>query len=221
MPKVKMHKGSPSLDMTPMVDLAFLLVTFFMLTASFREAEPVTIDPPASHSDKLLPENYIIVDVDALGRPFFGISNPEAREKTLDRMCQKYNVQLTDKQKKTFMGMSVFGVDVKDLPKYLSLQENERAKFKPQNGIPNDSLTPQLKEWILYAAQEANAVYLKAKGEAKSKGQEFKMEKPRYAIKSDQKTKYISVKKVIDTFTDIKIYRFNLITSLEGGSKKE
>jgi hypothetical protein len=29
------------MDMTPMVDLAFLLVTFFMLTASFREAEPV------------------------------------------------------------------------------------------------------------------------------------------------------------------------------------
>ncbi|MFM1898639.1 MAG: hypothetical protein RL577_879, partial [Bacteroidota bacterium] len=35
MPKVKMPKSSPSLDMTPMVDLAFLLVTFFMLTSSF------------------------------------------------------------------------------------------------------------------------------------------------------------------------------------------
>ncbi|MCX7728288.1 MAG: biopolymer transporter ExbD [Bacteroidia bacterium] len=220
MPKVSLKKPSPSLDMTPMVDLAFLLVTFFMLTASFREAEPVVIDPPGSHSDKLLPENYILVNIDALGRPFFGISNNQAKEKTLGRMLQKYNIQLTEKQKKEFMKLSVFGVDIKQLPQYLEMSDAERQKFKTA-GIPNDSLNPQLKEWILYAAQEANAVYLEAKEKAKEKKQDFKMEKPRYAIKADQKTKYIAVKKVIDTFTDIKIYRFNLITSYEGGSKKE
>jgi len=220
MPKVSLKKPSPSLDMTPMVDLAFLLVTFFMLTASFREAEPVVIDPPGSHSDKLLPENYILVDIDALGRPFFGISNAQAKAKTLERMLQKYNVQLTEKQKREFMKLSVFGADIKELPRYLDMTDAERQKYKTA-GVPNDSLNPQLKEWILYAAQEANAVYLEAKEAAKSKGQDFKMEKPRYAIKADQKTKYISVKKVIDTFTDIKIYRFNLITSYEGGSKKE
>lgn len=220
MPKVSLKKPSPSLDMTPMVDLAFLLVTFFMLTASFREAEPVVIDPPGSHSDKLLPENYILVSIDASGRPFFGISNAQAKAKTLERMLQKYNVQLTEKQKKEFMKLSVFGVDIKELPRYLDMTDAERQKYKTA-GIPNDSLNPQLKEWILYAAQEANAVYLEAKEAAKRKRQDFKMEKPRYAIKADQKTKYISVKKVIDTFTDIKIYRFNLITSYEGGSKKE
>jgi len=220
MPKVSLKKPSPSLDMTPMVDLAFLLVTFFMLTASFREAEPVVIDPPGSHSDKLLPENYILVDIDALGRPFFGISNAQAKAKTMERMLQKYNVQLTEKQKREFMKLSVFGADIKELPRYLDMTDAERQKYKTA-GVPNDSLNPQLKEWILYAAQEANAVYLEAKEAAKSKGQDFKMEKPRYAIKADQKTKYISVKKVIDTFTDIKIYRFNLITSYEGGSKKE
>lgn len=100
MPKVSLKKPSPSLDMTPMVDLAFLLVTFFMLTASFREAEPVVIDPPGSHSDKLLPENYILVSIDASGRPFFGISNAQAKAKTLERMLQKYNVQLIRKTKK-------------------------------------------------------------------------------------------------------------------------
>ncbi|HTA61994.1 MAG TPA: biopolymer transporter ExbD, partial [Bacteroidia bacterium] len=76
MSKVKVSKGgAPSLDMTPMVDLAFLLVTFFMLTASFRMAEPVVVDPPASHSDKTLPDNTILVSVDGIGRPFFGVSN--------------------------------------------------------------------------------------------------------------------------------------------------
>jgi biopolymer transport protein ExbD len=53
--------GAPSLDMTPMVDLAFLLVTFFMLTASFRMAEPVTVDPPSSIGQVTLPDNHMVL----------------------------------------------------------------------------------------------------------------------------------------------------------------
>jgi biopolymer transport protein ExbD len=221
MPKVKMHKGSPSIDMTPMVDLAFLLVTFFMLTASFRMADPVVVDPPASHSDKLLPENTIMVTVSTEGRPFFGISNAEAKMNALGHMAKKYNVKFTQEQLKKFGGLSSFGVDIKDLPEYLNLSESARQRYKSP-GVPNDSLkNPQLKDWILYGAQEANAVYKRAKDDAKEKGQDFKAEKPRYAIKADSKTKYIMVKDVFKTFTDIKIYQFNLITSLEGGGSKK
>jgi biopolymer transport protein ExbD len=218
MPKIKIAKSSPSIDMTPMVDLAFLLVTFFMLTASFRMAEPVVVDPPSSVSDKLLPENTIMVTVDNLGRPFFGISNAEAKMNALKKMADKYKVKFNADQLKRFGGLSSFGVDVKDLPRYLDATEGERLKFQPQKGVPNDTLkNPQLKDWILYAAQEANAVYKRAKDEAKEKGQEFKAEKPRYAIKADSKVKYIYVKDVFKTFTDLKIYQFNLITSMEGG----
>jgi len=69
MPKIKMPKGSPTIDMTPMVDLAFLLVTFFMLTASFRNAEPVTVETPSSISDKIIPKNVLMVTLDRDGRP--------------------------------------------------------------------------------------------------------------------------------------------------------
>lgn len=218
MPKIKIHKSSPSIDMTPMVDLAFLLVTFFMLTASFRMAEPVIVDPPSSVSEKLLPENTIMVTIDNNGRPFFGISNAEAKMNALTKMADKYKVQFNAEQLKKFGGLSSFGVDIKDLPKYLDQSEGQRQKFQPQKGVPNDSLNnPQLKDWILFAAQEANVVYKRAKDEAKDKGQEFKGEKPRYAIKADSKVKYIYVKDVFKTFTDIKIYQFNLITSMEGG----
>lgn len=220
MGKIKVAKSAPSIDMTPMVDLAFLLVTFFMLTASFRMAEPVIVDPPSSVSDKTLPENTVLVTIDHNGRVFFGIGNGEAKINALAKISEKYGVKFTADQIKKFGGLSSFGVEVKDLPRYLDASENERLKFQPQKGVPLDSLNNQLKDWINFGALELNAIYLRNKDEAATKNIEFKGEKPRYAIKADGKAKYIYVKDVFKTFTDMKIYTFNLITSLEGGEKK-
>jgi len=220
MGKIKVAKHAPSIDMTPMVDLAFLLVTFFMLTASFRMAEPVVVDPPASHSDKTLPENTILVTVDNNGRAFFGIGNGEAKINALAKISEKYGVKFTPDQVKKFGGLSSFGVEVKDLPRYLDASEAERLKFQPQKGVPLDSLNNQLKDWITIGATELNAIYMRNRDEAKEKNIEFKGEKPRYAIKADAKAKYIYVKDVFKTFTDMKIYTFNLITSMEGGETK-
>ena len=215
----KPSKGAaPSLDMTPMVDLAFLLVTFFMLTASFRMAEPVTVDPPSSIGQVMLPDNHIMVTIDPDGRVFFGINNTTAKMNALRSMGDKYGVKFTDQQVKKFSGLPSIGVDIKDLPRYIDASENERTNFQPQKGIPNDSLkNPQLKDWVSFAGKEAVMAYNEAKLKAEETGQDFKAEKPRYAIKCDGKTKYIMVKDVIKTFTDLKIYQFNLITSLEGG----
>jgi hypothetical protein len=121
---------------------------------------------------------------------------------------------------KKFGGLSSFGVEVKDLPRYLDASEAERLKFQPQKGVPLDSLNNQLKDWITYGATELNVIYTRNREEAKEKNIEFKGEKPRYAIKADAKAKYIYVKDVFKTFTDMKIYTFNLITSLEGGETK-
>src|SRR5688572_15013133 len=97
--------GAPSLDMTPMVDLAFLLVTFFMLTASFRMAEPVTVDPPSSIGNITLPDNHIMITIDEQGRDFFGISNATAKMAALRRMSEKYKVAFTDEQITKFSGL--------------------------------------------------------------------------------------------------------------------
>lgn len=210
--------GPPALDMTPMVDLAFLLVTFFMLTASFRMAEPVVVDPPSSIGQVTLPDNHIMVTIDKDGRCFFGISNSTAKMAALRKMSEKYKISFTEMQIKKFSGLPSIGVDIKDLARYIDATENARTNFKPQKGIPNDTLqNPQLKDWIAFGGKEAVMAYNDAKAKAEAAGQELKAEKPRYAIKCAGETKYILVKDVIKTFTDLKIFQFNLITSLEGG----
>lgn len=220
MAKIKLGKGSPALDMTPMVDLAFLLVTFFMLTASVRVSEPVVIDSPSSHEDKLLPENVIMITVDTKGKAYYNINNPVVRVKTLEKMGQQYKVTFTDAEKKRFGGMTSFGVPMASLKKYINMQDAERTKSLSP-GIPLDSLHNELGDWINFGRIEAARQAKTQQEKAEGAGRKFKYEPLRFAIKADGQANYIAVKEVIKVFTDKDIYRFNLITNLEGGPEKK
>lgn len=219
MPKIKMPKSNPSLDMTPMVDLAFLLVTFFMLTASVRVSEPVVVDSPSSTSEKLLPDNVILVTVDNKGRAFYNINNGEVRMKTLEQMGKQYKVDFTEKEKKRFAGMTSFGVPIAQLKQYINMEDPERLRVKSP-GVPLDSLHNELGDWIQFGRIEAARQAKAQKDKAEKAGRTFKYEPMRFAIKADGEANYIAVKEVIKVFTDKDIYRFNLITNLEQGDKK-
>src|ERR1035437_9505561 len=219
MPKIKMPRGNPSLDMTPMVDLAFLLVTFFMLTASVRVSEPVIVDTPSSHSDKLLPDNVILISVDNKGKAFYNINNYEVRVKTLERMAQQYKVTFTDKEKERFGKMTSFGLPMTQLKEYINMEDPQRMKVKSP-GVPLDSLHNELGDWIQFVRIEAAKQARTQKDKTEKLGRQFKYEPLRFAIKADGEANYIAVKQVIKVFTDKEIYRFNLITNLEGEEKK-
>lgn len=219
MAEVQSSKGSPSLDMTPMVDLAFLLVTFFMLTATSRVTEPVVVDTPSSTADKLLPKNVIMISIDEQGRPFYNINNYEVRTKTLQKMAQQYKISFTQKEIETFGGMTSIGVPMASLKQYINMEDADRVKSKSP-GVPHDSLHNELGDWIQFGRIEAAKQAREEETRAKDLGREFKYEPLRFAIKADAKTNYIAVKDIIKVFTDKDIYRFNLITDLEGPEEK-
>jgi biopolymer transport protein ExbD len=50
--KKRSKKMSTKIDMTPMVDLAFLLITFFMLTTTFNKPKTMEINMPDKTEDK-------------------------------------------------------------------------------------------------------------------------------------------------------------------------
>jgi biopolymer transport protein ExbD len=216
MPKIKMPKGTPSIDMTPMVDLAFLLVTFFMLTASFRNAEPVTVETPSSISDKIIPENILMVTLDKDGRVFFNLSDAEARKEMLNNMLQKYKIGLSEEKIEEFSFMSTFGCTMQELPAYMNTEAAKRASF-PTKGIPTDSTKNELLDWLSYAATAAGNTGRTAFEEAKLKGGEPKMEdfKPKFILRVDSKTLYKDAQVVIDVFRELNLNNLNFVTSAE------
>ena len=48
MPHVKIVKKSTDTDMTPFVDIAFLILSFFIMATKFKPPEAVEIKTPAS-----------------------------------------------------------------------------------------------------------------------------------------------------------------------------
>lgn len=196
MPKVKVARKSTWVDMTAMCDVAFLLLTFFMLTSNFTAKEAVQISTPSSISEIKIPETNIMkIDVDKTGKVFFGIDGQDKRIYMLEKMGEAYKITFTDTEKHNFSLISSFGVPIETMKAFLALSTTERDLKENAIGIPTDSLNNQFKDWVKCARL--------ANGELK------------IAIKADQATSYPNIKTVMNTLLDLKENRFNLITTLE------
>jgi biopolymer transport protein ExbD len=222
MAELKSSKGSPSIDMTPMVDLAFLLVTFFMLAATFRTDEPVDISIPSSIGDQDIPEKtLVLVTVDKGGRIFFSCTGYDVRQKIVTQMAAKYKVALTQDQVNEFARISSIGCSMSELPQYLSMDGTGRKEFKTSVGIPSDSTRNELKDWINFANREMLDFGKKtfedesskhSKNQPPLKADDYK---PKFVLKADMEAEYVRVKQAIDVFRDLNLNNLNFITSLE------
>lgn len=178
-----------------MCDMAFLLLTFFMLATKFKPAEAAVVDIPASVSQKKLPEkNLLTIWVEKDGAVFIGVDESRVRKEMLKAMAAKHNVNLSQAEVNEFAALDAFGAPVGGLKQYLSLNKDQR-KHLQNKGVPVDSINNELREWIHFALQN-NSEY-------------------DFAIKGDKDVDYKVVGRVIATLQEENINKFKLVTTLE------
>jgi biopolymer transport protein ExbD len=207
MPRIKVARKSTAIDMTAMCDVAFLLLTFFILTATARQPEALAVDTPASTTIIKLPETDIATLTVGKGKVFFGVKGQNVRALTLEKVGKAYGVSFTPEEVKRFSVMESFGVPIGQLKQVIAMEGPERNKEGLQPGIPSDSVNnraSELNEWILqarYATKELNNKEM------------------RLSIKGDANEEYPTIKKVIGILQTQNINKFSLITSMRATEK--
>lgn len=201
MAKAKTQKKATSIDMTAMCDVAFLLLTFFILTATAKQPEPLPVDTPSSTVQTKLPESNLAMLTVGNGKVFMGILERNVRIRTLELMGIKYGIAFSEDERNRFALIDAFGVPITNLKQIIAMNGTERNKKDLQSGIPKDSLNDQLSEWIRNA-RLANV--------------ELKQQDLKFAIKGDAKLEYPEIKKVMDILQKQDVNSFNLVTGLRG-----
>jgi biopolymer transport protein ExbD len=206
MAKVKMSKKAASIDMTAICDVAFLLLTFFILTATAKNPEPLPVETPNSTVQSKLPEENLAVIIIGDGdKVFYGIKGRDVRKRTLELMGDKYGIKFSDNEINEFSLIDEFGAPIEAMKQVIAMKGADRNKEGVQPGIPHDTLennkNNQLKDWI-YTSRQANI--------------DVQNEQLNFAIKGDAKEQYPKVKQIMDELQNQKVNSFSLVTGLRG-----
>ncbi len=182
--------------MTAMSDVTVLLLTFFMLTSTFIQKEPVVVSTPSSVSEIKIPEtNILSILVDPDGKVFMSLDKQEDKANVLKLLGKDFGIRFTDKEIYNFSLQPSFGVPIQNMQEYLNMPSDEQDRLMKDYGIPTDSINNQFKLWVQHAREVNRDLVI--------------------AIKADQDTPYPKIKNIMNTLQDLRENRYNLITTLK------
>jgi biopolymer transport protein ExbD len=196
MGRAKIKRGSTNVDMTAMCDVAFLLLSFFILTGQFKPSEAVEVNPPNSVSNTHAPQkDAFLVSIDKDNRVFLNLTD-DIKADIWDELVKEKNMNVTSADRQAFLGTDFIGVPFSQLLQFIKIPSDEKKNIK-MPGIPTDSTNNELKDWI---------------GAAATAGAGKKLN---FLIKGDNNAKYPTFGRVIEAFKKNDIYKYNLVTNAE------
>lgn len=199
MPRVKVPRKGTNIDMTAMCDVAFLLLSFFILCAKFKPAEALAVVTPSSVSSRIAPDqNVVQITIDSIGRAYLSVSdkNVEEKQTMIDEINTTKAIGLTDAEKSNFVHQpaAYIGVPFSQLKSYLD-RTPEQLKGINLPGIPvKDSTDNELINWM-HAAATA-----------------FEGAKMNILVKGDNSSLYPSFQGAIIAFKKNDQMKFQLVT---------
>ena len=191
--------------MTAMCDVAFLLLSFFILATKFKPSEALSVVTPSSVSSKIAPDkNVVQITMDKEGKVYFSVSDANVNEKKdiIEAIATAKGISLTDVEKKNFYAnpTAYIGVPFSQLKSYLDLGPDQVKSFK-QPGIPTqDSTNNELIDWM------RAAVTVSANGG-------FNGGHMVILVKGDDAAKYPAFQGVIIAFKKNDQLKFQLVTN--------
>lgn len=207
MPKVKIPRKSTNVDMTAMCDVAFLLLTFFILATKQKPPEVLAVTPPSSVSSTAAPDKSIMITMTAEGKVFLTLGDDTKKAAIIDDINTTKGLQLSGNELAKLKKSEFIGMPLNQLKSMLS--SNVEISPAKMPGIPIDSTNNELADWI-------RSVTNAYKG-----GNQRDLEKM-LLVKGDNSALYPVFKQVKQAFKKNEIFKFRIVTNSEdipGGSE--
>lgn len=200
MPKVKIPRKSTNVDMTAMCDVAFLLLTFFILATKQKPPEVLAVVPPSSISSKAAPDKSILITLTKEGKVFLMLGDETKKADILDNINLTKGLQLSAAELAALKKTEFIGLPFSKLK--ASLQPGQNIPATAMQGIPVDSTNNELTDWM----RSVTNVY--------AGGDQSKLEQM-LLIKGDNTALYPIFKNVKEAFKKNEIYKFRIVTNSE------
>ena len=195
MGRAKLPRKSTNIDMTAMCDVAFLLLSFFILTTKFKPAEAIAVTTPSSVAAKVAPDkDIVLITIDKDGKVFLTLDNEQIKEVVANSLNTTMNLGVNVQ---AFKKAGFYGAPFSGLASVLQIPE-EKRKGDLLPGIPvKDSTDNQLNTWIRVIKDA------------------YMGKKMNLLLKGDNASKFPAFKAVIDAFKKNDEQKFQMITNPE------
>lgn len=200
MPKVKIPRKSTNVDMTAMCDVAFLLLTFFILATKQKPPEVLAVSPPSSVSSKAAPDKSILVTMTAEGKVFLTLGDDTKKAAIIDDFNKIKGLQLTGAELAKLKKSEFIGLPANQIKSAMASSQVVAPAQMP--GIPIDSTNNELSDWIRSVTN------------AYAGGDQKQLEKM-LLVKGDNAALYPVFKQVKQAFKKNQLFKFRIVTNSE------
>ena len=199
MPKVKLPRKSTIVDMTAMCDVAFLLLSFFILATKQKPQEVLSVTPPNSISAKIAPDKAILITMTKDGRAFLTLGDETKKADILENINLTKGLNLSAAELAKWKKDEFIGLPLNQIKGSLALKTPIPPSQLP--GIPiKDSATNEMVDWL----RSVTNIY--------AGGEQKKLEEM-LLVKGDNQALYPVFKNIKLAFKQNQLFKFRIVTN--------